>query len=81
MHIIDLTYIPNGKLAQLNEYTAKYTYFSNIKELLSPDNNYRAVLYHDPLMSHSAQRELDELAKVYDEYMIRTNDSRRLYRV
>ena len=76
----DLSYIQQSKIRQLDEITSKYTYFATFAELVSPLNNYRAVLYYDQDLPNFAHRDIDIIAKAYDDHMIQTKDARRLYR-
>jgi hypothetical protein len=77
--MIDLSYIPQGKLIRLNEYVARHTQFINFEDLVSMDNNFRPTYYVDVSVPNLVQMELKELAEYYDAHMIKTYDPRRIY--
>jgi hypothetical protein len=77
----DLSYIPLGQLRNYDLYSQKYTYFNTFAELISPSNNYRAVLYIDNTIPEFQRREINEIAVAYDEHMKRKHDPRRIYRI
>jgi len=76
----DLSYLHPAKLSQLNDIAAKHTYFQTFAELVDTKNNYRAILYPDREAFY-AVRDINTLAEHYDEYMRKTNDPRRIYRI
>jgi hypothetical protein len=77
----DLNYMTAGKLRQLDEIASKYTCFKTFLTLIDKSNNFRPVWYNDPSLANFARRDLDTLAKAYDDHMIRNYDDRRVYKM
>jgi hypothetical protein len=81
MSFSDLTYMTPGKLRQLDEFAGKYTYFKTFLELVDKSNNYKPVWYNEPLAPAFQKRDLETLAKAYDDHMIKNFDDRRVYKM